>query len=82
MNDEVERHRLIRDALELELQALRHRLLTVENFSENVDSENMNPEQAENLISRYRLLSHINSIFLLLIYLKFEEIILIQATAE
>lgn len=82
MNDEVERHRLIRDALELELQALRHRLLTVENFSENVDSENMNSEQAENLISRYRLLSHINSIFLLLIYLKFEEIILIQATAE
>ncbi|ONI27869.1 hypothetical protein PRUPE_1G108800 [Prunus persica] len=52
MNDEVERHRLIRDALELELQALRHRLLTVENFSENVDSENMNSEQAENLISR------------------------------
>lgn len=82
MNDEVERHRLIRDALELELQALRHRLLTVGNFSENVDSENMNSEQAENLISRYRLLSHINSIFLLLIYLKFEEIILIQATAE
>lgn len=82
MNDEVERHRLIRDALELELQALRHRLLTVENFSENVDSENMNSEQAENLISRYCLLSHINFIFLLLIYLKFKEIILIQATAE
>ncbi|TQD96897.1 hypothetical protein C1H46_017502 [Malus baccata] len=52
MNDEVERHRLIRDALELELQALRHRLYTVENFSEHMDSENINGEQAEDLISR------------------------------
>ncbi|KAM1066242.1 hypothetical protein ACFX1X_021953 [Malus domestica] len=52
MNDEVERHRLIRDALELELQALRHRLYTVENFGEHMDSENINGEQAEDLISR------------------------------
>lgn len=63
MNDEVERHRLIRDALELELQALRHRLSTVENFSEHMDSQNINSEQAEDLISRYRLISPLNSSF-------------------
>ncbi|PRQ39572.1 putative plus-end-directed kinesin ATPase [Rosa chinensis] len=52
MDDEVERHRLIRDALELELQALRQRLSTVENFTENADSENTKAEEDEDLISR------------------------------
>ncbi|KAL5538433.1 hypothetical protein UlMin_042978 [Ulmus minor] len=53
MNDEVERHRFIRDSLELELQALRQRLSTVENLTENVDSENTTAEQqTQNQISR------------------------------
>lgn len=52
MDDEVERHRLIRDSLELELKALKQRLLTVENLTENVDSENTNVEHTENQISR------------------------------
>lgn len=57
MDDDVERHRLIRDALELELQALRQRLSTVENFTENADSENIKAEQVEDLISRYCMVS-------------------------
>ncbi|XP_050372198.1 kinesin-like protein KIN-12C [Argentina anserina] len=52
MDDEVERHRLIRDALELELQALRQRLSTVKSFTENADSENTKTEEDEDLISR------------------------------
>ena len=52
MDAEVERHRLIRDSLELELKALRQRLLTVENLTENVDSENKDVEYLENQISR------------------------------
>lgn len=57
MDDEVERHRLIRDALELELQALRKRLSTVENFTENAVSENTKGEEDEDMISRYSLFS-------------------------
>ena len=52
MDEEVERHRLIRDSLELELQALRQRLASVENITENVDSGNSNVEQTEEHISR------------------------------
>ncbi|KAK9289237.1 hypothetical protein L1049_017711 [Liquidambar formosana] len=52
MDEEVERHRLIRDSLELELQALRQRMLTVENFTENMDLENINGEQTDDQISR------------------------------
>lgn len=52
MDEEVERHRLIRDSLELELQALRQRLASVENFTENVDSGNSNVEHTEEHISR------------------------------
>ena len=56
MNDEVERHWFIRDSLELELQALRQRLSTVENLTENVDSANSTAEQqAQNQISRLGL---------------------------
>ncbi|CAK7326258.1 unnamed protein product [Dovyalis caffra] len=47
MNDEVERHRLIRDSLELELQTLRQRLSTVENITDIADSV-----QNEDSISR------------------------------
>ncbi|VFQ74892.1 unnamed protein product [Cuscuta campestris] len=37
MEEEVESHHMIRDSLELELQALKERLLTVENFTESLD---------------------------------------------
>ncbi|XP_065863918.1 kinesin-like protein KIN-12C [Euphorbia lathyris] len=53
MNDEVERHRLIRESLEVELQALRQRLLTVENFSDAVDSGNISSVIKEDPMSRY-----------------------------
>ncbi|XP_062108915.1 kinesin-like protein KIN-12C isoform X2 [Humulus lupulus] len=52
MDDEVERHRLSRDSLELELKALKQRLLNVENLTEDVDSENSNVEHSENQIYR------------------------------
>lgn len=57
MDDDVERHRLIRDALELELQALRKRLSTVENFTENAVSESTKGEEDEDMMSRYSLFS-------------------------
>ncbi|KAL6522938.1 hypothetical protein OROHE_016785 [Orobanche hederae] len=40
MEEEVEKQGLIRDSLELELQSLRNRLLTVEDFTESMTSEN------------------------------------------
>ena len=52
MDDEVERHRLIGDSLELELKTLKQRLLTVENLTENVDVETTNAEYTENQIFR------------------------------
>ncbi|KAL5781898.1 hypothetical protein ACOSP7_006927 [Xanthoceras sorbifolium] len=52
MDEEVERHRLIRDSLELELQAFRQRLSIVENFPDIVDSENTNAEHTEGQMSR------------------------------
>ncbi|GAY35574.1 hypothetical protein CUMW_017130 [Citrus unshiu] len=52
MNGEVERHHLIRDSLELEIQALRQRLSTVQNFSDIVDSENINAGHTEDQMSR------------------------------
>ncbi|XP_077240478.1 phragmoplast orienting kinesin 1 isoform X2 [Tasmannia lanceolata] len=45
MGDDVERHRLMREKLELELQALGHRMLTVENVTENLDTENSDVEE-------------------------------------
>lgn len=52
MDDEVDRHRLIRDSLELELQSLRERFSTVENFPGVLDSENTNAEHTESQMSR------------------------------
>lgn len=40
MEVEVEKQRLIRDSLESELQALRERLLTVEDLTECMSSDN------------------------------------------
>lgn len=52
MDEEVERHRLIRDSLEWELKALRNRLLNVENLTEHEDLENANDEEIRTQISR------------------------------
>lgn len=52
MDEEVERHRLNRDSLELELQALKQTFSSVENFSDNVDSKQSNAEQPEEYMSR------------------------------
>ncbi|KAL0376306.1 UNVERIFIED_CONTAM: Kinesin-like protein KIN-12C, partial [Sesamum calycinum] len=54
MEEEVEKQRLIRDSLELELQALRHRLLTVEGLTESMVSENSNTALLEDRLSRSR----------------------------
>lgn len=51
MDEEVERHRLVSNSLERELQALRQRMLTVEFFSENT-----NVEQTEDQLSRLGVL--------------------------
>lgn len=40
MEEEVEQHHMIRESLELELQALKERLLTVENFTEKLELKN------------------------------------------
>lgn len=53
MEEDVEKHELIRESLELELQALKSRMLTVENFTESMGSENSNVEQQpEDQLSR------------------------------
>lgn len=53
MEEEEERHQIIRDSSELELQALRERVLTVKNITENSDSENSTSElPAEDQLSR------------------------------
>ncbi|KAJ8766501.1 hypothetical protein K2173_022560 [Erythroxylum novogranatense] len=52
MSEEVERHRLMRDSLEMELRCLRHRLSTVENLSDVMDSENREFSNNEHHISR------------------------------
>ncbi|KAK6265212.1 hypothetical protein QUC31_016049 [Theobroma cacao] len=52
LDEEVERHRLIRNSLEHELQALRDRLSKVDNFADVVHSVNSNAEQTEDLTSR------------------------------
>lgn len=56
VDGEVERHRLIRDSLELELQALRQRLSTVENFTDIVDTTVTNIGPAEDQVSRLNML--------------------------
>ncbi|XVF38949.1 hypothetical protein REPUB_Repub20aG0147000 [Reevesia pubescens] len=52
LDEEVEKHRLVRNSLQHELQALRDRLSKVDNFSDVVHSVNSSVEQTENLISR------------------------------
>ncbi|XAR56945.1 hypothetical protein NMG60_11024920 [Bertholletia excelsa] len=52
MEEEVEKHKFIRDSLELELQALKQRMITVENFTEIMGSENSSFEQSEDYLSR------------------------------
>lgn len=56
MNEEVEKHRVIRDSLELELQVLRQMLSSVENFTEKADSGNSIAQQREDHISMSVLL--------------------------
>ncbi|KAJ1403031.1 P-loop containing nucleoside triphosphate hydrolase [Sesbania bispinosa] len=51
MDEEVERHRSISDSLNMELQALKERLLLVENLPQNADSESMSA-QSDKQISR------------------------------
>nr|XP_043607210.1 kinesin-like protein KIN-12C [Erigeron canadensis] len=50
MEEELERHHRIRDSLEVELQSLSQRLLTVETFRNNIDNNHVN--QPEEQISR------------------------------
>lgn len=52
MEMEVENQRLIRDSLELELQALRERLLTVEDLTECMSSDNSCSAAFEGQFSR------------------------------
>ncbi|CAA2988871.1 Hypothetical predicted protein [Olea europaea subsp. europaea] len=52
MGEEIEKHRVIRDSLELELQGLRERLLTVEDLTETLNSDNSSTTLSEDLISR------------------------------
>ncbi|KAF6172213.1 hypothetical protein GIB67_024835 [Kingdonia uniflora] len=47
MSEEVEGHRLIRDDLKLELQALRQRMVSVENIAENRDTDHPKFEKQE-----------------------------------
>ncbi|KAH6808567.1 phragmoplast orienting kinesin 1 [Perilla frutescens var. frutescens] len=52
MDEDVEKQRLIRDSLELEIQALRDRLLTVEDLTESMTSENSCAAVFEEQLSR------------------------------
>lgn len=53
MEEEVEKHKLTRDSLEFELQALKERMLTVENFTEIMGSDNSDvDQQPEDQLSR------------------------------
>ncbi|VFQ83990.1 unnamed protein product [Cuscuta campestris] len=52
MEEEVESHHMIRDSLELELQALKERLLTVENFNESLDFNRSGLQHTEERFQR------------------------------
>ncbi|CAH1418965.1 unnamed protein product [Lactuca virosa] len=52
MEEELQRQHTIRDSLEVELQSLSQRLLTVESFRDCMDSDNSNLDQYEYQISR------------------------------
>lgn len=57
MEEDVEKHKLTRDSLEFELQALKERMLTVENFTEIMGSDNSDVEQQpEDQLSRLELM--------------------------
>ncbi|AES92050.2 kinesin motor domain protein [Medicago truncatula] len=47
MDEEVERHRSISDSLKVELQALKERILLVENLPQNSDSESMSVQTGD-----------------------------------
>lgn len=51
MEEEVERHRTLRDSLEAELHDLRERLLMVESITEDLDSKSSDGELSENQFS-------------------------------
>ena len=85
MDEEVERHRLIRNSLEHELQALRDRLSKVDNFADIVYSVNSNAEQTEELISRSRPLFAFLLRFLVssaAFLLDIQKVVLMQANAQ
>lgn len=52
MEEDVEKQRLIRDSLELEIEGLRDRLLTVEDLTESMSSENSCAGAFEGQLSR------------------------------
>ncbi|KAF8017774.1 hypothetical protein BT93_H2848 [Corymbia citriodora subsp. variegata] len=52
MDQDVEKHRLIRNSLEKELQGLRKRLATVESFTENQDLMSANGRSSEDHLPR------------------------------
>ncbi|XP_056168163.1 kinesin-like protein KIN-12C isoform X2 [Syzygium oleosum] len=52
MDQDVEKHRIIRDSLEKELQGLRKRLATVESFTENQDLASVNGRYSEDHLPR------------------------------
>lgn len=55
MDQDVEKHRIIRDSLEMELQGLRKRLARVESFAENQDIASVNGRYSEDHLPRSAL---------------------------
>lgn len=53
MEEDVEKQRLIRDSLELEIEGLRDRLLTVEDLTDSMTSENSCAAVVDEQLSRY-----------------------------
>lgn len=53
MEEELERHLMIRDSQDVELQSLSQRLLTVESFRNGSDSDNNIVRQSEDQIYRF-----------------------------
>lgn len=62
MEEDVERHHMARDVLEVELQALRERLQLVESISEEFDLRNSSREPSEYQLSRCAGLSSLSHI--------------------
>lgn len=52
MEEEIQKNCMIKDTLELELQALRCRLSTVEDFTESMQSDGRNSAVLEDQLSR------------------------------